>query len=161
RLADARPLRRHLLPQRGHLFRRRDPGAGLGPVHADPEPRRRPLHRPFRTGDGPGGPCAAARRPDDLRQGGGGMSAVTVLVVDDSATMRSLISAVLRRDPEINVVGTAADPLEARTKIKELNPDVITLDVEMPNMNGLEFLEKIMRLRPMPVVMVSTLTQAG
>ncbi|HEY4587211.1 MAG TPA: response regulator, partial [Brevundimonas sp.] len=89
------------------------------------------------------------------------MSAVSVLVVDDSATMRSLISAVLRRDPEINVVGAAADPLEARAKIKELNPDVITLDVEMPNMNGLEFLEKIMRLRPMPVVMVSTLTQAG
>ncbi|WP_313472284.1 chemotaxis response regulator protein-glutamate methylesterase [Brevundimonas sp.] len=86
---------------------------------------------------------------------------VRVLIVDDSATMRSLISAVLRRDPEISVVGTAADPLEARTAIKELNPDVITLDVEMPNMNGLEFLEKIMRLRPMPVVMVSTLTQAG
>jgi len=86
---------------------------------------------------------------------------VRVLVVDDSATMRSLISAVLRRDPEISVVGTAADPLEARAAIKELNPDVITLDVEMPNMNGLEFLEKIMRLRPMPVVMVSTLTQAG
>jgi len=86
---------------------------------------------------------------------------VRVLIVDDSATMRSLISAVLRRDPEISVVGTAADPLEARAAIKELNPDVITLDVEMPNMNGLEFLEKIMRLRPMPVVMVSTLTQAG
>lgn len=86
---------------------------------------------------------------------------ISVLIVDDSATMRSLISAVLRRDPQINVVGTAADPLEARAKIKELNPDVITLDVEMPNMNGLEFLEKIMRLRPMPVVMVSTLTQAG
>lgn len=86
---------------------------------------------------------------------------VRVLVVDDSSTMRSLISAVLRRDPEISVVGTAADPLEARAAIKELNPDVITLDVEMPNMNGLEFLEKIMRLRPMPVVMVSTLTQAG
>lgn len=86
---------------------------------------------------------------------------ISVLIVDDSATMRSLISAVLRRDPQINVVGTAADPLEARTKIKELNPDVLTLDVEMPNMNGLEFLEKIMRLRPMPVVMVSTLTQAG
>jgi two-component system chemotaxis response regulator CheB len=86
---------------------------------------------------------------------------VRVLIVDDSATMRSLISAVLRRDPEIAVVGTAADPLEARAAIKELNPDVITLDVEMPNMNGLEFLEKIMRLRPMPVVMVSTLTQAG
>ncbi len=89
------------------------------------------------------------------------MSRVKVLVVDDSATMRSLISAVLRRDPEIEVVGTAEDPLDARTKIKELNPDVLTLDVEMPNMNGLEFLEKIMRLRPMPVVMVSTLTQAG
>ena len=89
------------------------------------------------------------------------MSMVRVLVVDDSPTMRGLITAALRRDPEIDVVGSAADPLEARALIKELNPDVITLDVEMPNMNGLEFLEKIMRLRPMPVVMVSTLTQAG
>ncbi len=86
---------------------------------------------------------------------------VTVLVVDDSPTMRGLITAALRRDPEIEVIGSAADPLEAREAIKRLNPDVITLDVEMPNMNGLEFLEKIMRLRPMPVVMVSTLTQAG
>ena len=86
---------------------------------------------------------------------------VTVLVVDDSPTMRGLITAALRRDPEIEVVGSAADPLEAREAIKRLNPDVITLDVEMPNMNGLDFLEKIMRLRPMPVVMVSTLTQAG
>nr|WP_304502417.1 chemotaxis response regulator protein-glutamate methylesterase [Brevundimonas sp. PAMC22021] len=75
--------------------------------------------------------------------------------------MRGLISAALKRDPEIEVVGTAADPIEARAAIKALNPDVITLDVEMPNMNGLEFLEKIMRLRPMPVVMVSTLTAAG
>lgn len=89
------------------------------------------------------------------------MSAVRVLVVDDSATMRGLISAALRRDPEIEVVGTANDPLEARQAIKALNPDVITLDIEMPSMDGLEFLEKIMRLRPMPVVMVSTLTQAG
>jgi two-component system chemotaxis response regulator CheB len=89
------------------------------------------------------------------------MSVVKVLVVDDSATMRSLISAVLRRDPEITVVGQAGDPLEAREAIKQLNPDVLTLDVEMPNMNGLAFLEKIMRLRPMPVVMVSTLTQVG
>src|SRR5690606_29287727 len=89
------------------------------------------------------------------------MGAVRVLVVDDSATMRSLISAVLRRDPEITVIGQAGDPLEAREAIKQLNPDVITLDVEMPNMNGLAFLEKIMRLRPMPVVMVSTLTQVG
>ena len=89
------------------------------------------------------------------------MTPVRVLVVDDSLTMRGLISAALRADPEIEVVGTAADPIEARAAIKALNPDVVTLDVEMPNMNGLEFLEKIMRLRPMPVVMVSTLTAAG
>jgi two-component system chemotaxis response regulator CheB len=84
-----------------------------------------------------------------------------VLIVDDSATMRGLIAATLRADPEIEVVGQAADPLEARQLIKDLNPDVITLDVEMPNMSGLEFLEKLMRLRPMPVVMVSTLTARG
>ena len=89
------------------------------------------------------------------------MTPVRVLVVDDSATMRGLIGATLRRDPEIEVVGFAADPHEARAAIKALNPDVITLDIEMPNMNGLEFLEKIMRLRPMPVVMLSTLTLAG
>ena len=89
------------------------------------------------------------------------MSAVRVLVVDDSATMRGLITAILGRDPEIAVVGQAGDPLQAREAIKRLNPDVVTLDVEMPNMNGLAFLEKIMRLRPMPVVMVSTLTHAG
>lgn len=86
---------------------------------------------------------------------------VKVLVVDDSLTMRNLISAALRTDPQIEVVGAAADPIEARAAIKALNPDVLTLDVEMPNMNGLEFLEKIMRLRPMPVVMVSTLTAVG
>ncbi len=88
-------------------------------------------------------------------------ASVRVLVVDDSPTMRGLITAALRRDPEIEVVGSAADPLEARALIKALNPDVVTLDIEMPNMNGLEFLDKIMRLRPMPVIMVSTLTQAG
>jgi two-component system chemotaxis response regulator CheB len=86
---------------------------------------------------------------------------VRVVVVDDSPTMRGLIGACLRRDPDIEVVGAAGDPFEARRVIKDLNPDVITLDIEMPNMNGLDFLEKIMRLRPMPVVMVSTLTQAG
>jgi two-component system chemotaxis response regulator CheB len=75
--------------------------------------------------------------------------------------MRSLITAALNRDPEIEVCGAAGDPFEARGMIKTLNPDVVTLDIEMPNMNGIEFLEKIMRLRPMPVVMVSTLTQAG
>ncbi len=89
------------------------------------------------------------------------MRQVRVLVVDDSATMRALISSRLRRDPAIDVVGGAGDPLQAREMIKELNPDVLTLDVEMPRMNGIEFLEKLMRLRPMPVVMVSTLTQEG
>ena len=89
------------------------------------------------------------------------MAKIRVLVVDDSATMRSLITAALNRDPEIEVVGGAGDPFEARGMIKALNPDVVTLDIEMPNMNGIEFLEKIMRLRPMPVVMVSSLTQAG
>jgi two-component system, chemotaxis family, protein-glutamate methylesterase/glutaminase len=86
---------------------------------------------------------------------------IRTLIVDDSATMRGLIAATLRLDPEIVIVGEAADPLEARAAIKALNPDVITLDVEMPNMNGLEFLEKLMRLRPMPVIMVSTLTSRG
>ena len=84
-----------------------------------------------------------------------------VLVVDDSPTMRGLITAVLNSDPEVDVVGQAGDALEARAAIKELNPDVVTLDIEMPNMNGLEFLDKIMRLRPMPVIMVSTLTHHG
>ena len=86
---------------------------------------------------------------------------IGVLVVDDSATMRGLIGAALKRDPEIEVLGFANDPIEAREQIKKLNPDVVTLDIEMPKMNGLDFLEKIMRLRPTPVVMVSTLTQAG
>ena len=75
--------------------------------------------------------------------------------------MRGLIASALACDPEIEVVGEAADPLQARQAIKTLNPDVVTLDVEMPNMSGLEFLEKIMRLRPMPVIMVSTLTSRG
>ena len=84
-----------------------------------------------------------------------------VLVVDDSPTMRGLISAVLKADPDVQVVGQAGNAMEARAAIKELNPDVVTLDIEMPEMNGLEFLEKIMRLRPMPVIMVSTLTHRG
>jgi two-component system chemotaxis response regulator CheB len=87
--------------------------------------------------------------------------AARVLVVDDSATMRGLITAVLRSDPDVDVIGQAGDAMEAREAIKQLNPDVVTLDIEMPNMNGLEFLEKIMRLRPMPVIMVSTLTHRG
>lgn len=89
------------------------------------------------------------------------MKKVKVLVVDDSSTMRGLIATALTKDPDIEVVGQAEDPLQARQAIKTLNPDVVTLDVEMPNMSGLEFLEKIMRLRPMPVIMVSTLTRRG
>jgi two-component system chemotaxis response regulator CheB len=89
------------------------------------------------------------------------MRKVKVLVVDDSSTMRGLIATALSSDPDIEVVGQAEDPLQARQAIKALNPDVVTLDVEMPNMGGLEFLEKIMRLRPMPVIMVSTLTSRG
>jgi two-component system chemotaxis response regulator CheB len=86
---------------------------------------------------------------------------VRVLVVDDSAVMRQLLSTLLSADPEIEVVGTAPDPHVARERIKTLNPDVVTLDIEMPHMDGVTFLRKIMTLRPTPVVMISTLTQAG
>lgn len=89
------------------------------------------------------------------------MTRCKVLVVDDSAVVRQLLSELLAQDPEIEVVGTAADPLLAREKIKRLDPDVLTLDVEMPRMDGLAFLENLMRLRPMPVVMVSSLTERG
>ncbi|WP_294263352.1 chemotaxis response regulator protein-glutamate methylesterase [uncultured Sphingomonas sp.] len=86
---------------------------------------------------------------------------VRALVIDDSPTMRGVVTALLRRDPEVEVIGTAATPVEARSMIRELDPDVVTLDVEMPGMDGLAFLEKIMRLRPTPVVMVSSHTTAG
>ncbi len=86
---------------------------------------------------------------------------IKVLVVDDSALIREVLSRMLMRDGDIEVVGTATDPIDAREKIKALNPDVVTLDIEMPNMNGLQFLDKLMRLRPTPVVMVSTLTKKG
>ena len=83
---------------------------------------------------------------------------VRLLIVDDTRTVRALLRAHLSTDPRIEVVGEAGDPYEARAQIKALNPDVVTLDVEMPKMNGLEFLEKLMRLRPTPVVMISTRT---
>ena len=86
---------------------------------------------------------------------------IKVLIVDDSALVRKLLTEMLSRDRDIEVVGAAADPYAARDKIKALNPDVITLDVEMPRMDGVTFLENLMRLRPMPVVMVSSLTQRG
>jgi len=89
------------------------------------------------------------------------MKPIRVLVVDDSALIRQMFSQMLSSEPDIVVVDTACDPLDAREKIKKLNPDVLTLDIEMPKMDGLSFLEKIMTLRPMPVIMASSLTQKG
>ena len=89
------------------------------------------------------------------------MVPIKVLVIDDSALIRQLLTELLSSDPAIDVVGAAPDPYVARDKIKKLSPDVLTLDVEMPRMDGLTFLENLMRLRPMPVVMVSSLTQKG
>jgi two-component system chemotaxis response regulator CheB len=86
---------------------------------------------------------------------------IRVLVVDDSALVRQILVEVLNGAPDVEVVGTASDPFMARDRIKELNPDVLTLDVEMPRMDGLTFLANLMRLRPMPVVMVSSLTEQG
>src|SRR4051812_23913549 len=84
-----------------------------------------------------------------------------VVVVDDSALVRSLLTEIINRQPDMQCVGAAADPFVAREMIRTLNPDVITLDIEMPRMDGIDFLSKLMRLRPMPVVMVSTLTERG
>ncbi len=86
---------------------------------------------------------------------------IKVLIVDDSVLIRKVLSEIFARAPGIEVVGTAEDPFIARDKIKQLQPDVITLDIEMPKMDGITFLKKIMKLRPMPVVMISTLTQKG
>lgn len=84
-----------------------------------------------------------------------------VLIVDDSALMRALLTEIIGGAPDLEVVGSAPDPIAAREMIKSLNPDVLTLDVEMPKMDGLEFLDRLMRLRPMPVVMISSLTERG
>ncbi len=86
---------------------------------------------------------------------------IKVLIVDDSALIRSVMNAIISKQPDMEVVGVAPDPIVARDLIKRTNPDVLTLDVEMPRMDGLDFLEKLMRLRPMPVVMVSSLTERG
>ena len=89
------------------------------------------------------------------------MPKTRVVVVDDSALVRSLLTEIINRQVDMECVGAAADPLVAREMIRELNPDVITLDIEMPRMDGIDFLGRLMRLRPMPVVMVSTLTERG
>jgi two-component system chemotaxis response regulator CheB len=86
---------------------------------------------------------------------------IRVLVVDDSALVRSLLAGIINRQHDMECIGAANDPLVAREMIRELNPDVITLDIEMPKMDGIEFLGRLMRLRPMPVVMISTLTEHG
>ncbi len=89
------------------------------------------------------------------------MKKTTVLVVDDSALIRKLLHEIINSQPDLQAVGAAPDPLVARDMIRALNPDVLTLDVEMPKMDGLDFLERLMRLHPMPVIMVSSLTEKG
>lgn len=89
------------------------------------------------------------------------MKKIRVVVVDDSALVRGILSEIINRQSDMACVGVANDPLVAREIIRELNPDVITLDIEMPRMDGLDFLARLMRLRPMPVVMISTLTERG
>jgi two-component system chemotaxis response regulator CheB len=89
------------------------------------------------------------------------MAKTRVIVVDDSALVRGLLAEIINRQPDMECIGAAADPLVAREMIRNLNPDVITLDVEMPRMDGIDFLSRLMRLRPMPVLMVSTLTERG
>src|SRR5574344_1904551 len=88
-------------------------------------------------------------------------SKIRVVVVVDSALVRSLLTEIINRQADMECIGTANDPLIAREMIRELNPDVITLDVEMPRMDGIDFLGRLMRLRPMPVLMISTLTERG
>jgi len=89
------------------------------------------------------------------------MKKVRVLIVDDSLLIREVLTEILNSSPNIEVVGGAEDPYVAREMIKQLNPDVLTLDIEMPRMDGITFLRNLMRLRPMPVVMISVLTESN
>jgi two-component system chemotaxis response regulator CheB len=108
-----------------------------------------------------GKPGIAGRMMDDRTAGRTTTAPIRVLVIDDSALIRSVLREIIGSQPDMEVVGVAPDPIVAREMIRRLDPDVLTLDVEMPRMDGLDFLEKLMRLRPMPVVMVSTLTERG
>jgi two-component system, chemotaxis family, protein-glutamate methylesterase/glutaminase len=89
------------------------------------------------------------------------MKKIRVVAIDDSALVRSLLKEIIDKQPDMELVGTASDPVAGRELIRTVNPDVLTLDIEMPKMDGLEFLERLMRLRPMPVVMLSSLTSRG
>ena len=89
------------------------------------------------------------------------MNKIRVLIIDDSPVIREVLTEILESSSAIEVVGTAEDPLIAREMIKQLNPDVLTLDIEMPRMDGITFLRNLMRLRPMPVVMISALTESN
>jgi len=89
------------------------------------------------------------------------MTKIRVLIIDDSQVIRDVLTEILNSSPLIEVIGTAEDPLIAREMIKQLNPDVLTLDIEMPRMDGITFLRNLMRLRPMPVVMISALTESN
>ena len=89
------------------------------------------------------------------------MNKIRVLIIDDSALVRKMLTEIINSQTDMEVIGAAPDPLIAREMIREMNPDVLTLDVEMPKMDGLDFLERLMRLRPMPVLMISTLTEKG
>ncbi len=89
------------------------------------------------------------------------MNKIRVLIIDDSLLIRKVLTEILNSSSDIEVVGTAEDPLIAREMIKQLNPDVLTLDIEMPRMDGITFLRNLMRLRPMPVVMISALTESN
>jgi two-component system, chemotaxis family, protein-glutamate methylesterase/glutaminase len=99
--------------------------------------------------------------PSATAPAGGGSRPIRVLIVDDSAVVRSVLARELARDPQIRVVGAAPDPYVARDKIVELEPDVLTLDVEMPRMDGVTFLRRLMEHRPMPVIVLSSLTERG
>jgi len=89
------------------------------------------------------------------------MNKIRVLIIDDSLLIQKVLTEILNSSPDIEVIGTAEDPLIAREMIKQLNPDVLTLDIEMPRMDGITFLRNLMRLRPMPVVMISALTESN